>query len=109
MGFDLNTANNSYCFSPQHLIKDQDYETLCLYLIWLPINHIKRTLATTTDILSHIALLSMSLIIVVATDTMFSNEPVLGSNTTVVQIFIGIILSTLMYMELLLIVISLVH
>ena len=27
-GFDLNTTDNSYHLSPQHTIKDQDYEAL---------------------------------------------------------------------------------
>ena len=45
----------------------------------------------------------------VATDTIFSDEPALGSNTATAQIFIGLILSTSISMELLLIVISLTH
>ena len=45
-GFDLNTAVNSYCLSPQCMIKDQDYEALHPYLLWLSIDHIKHTLAT---------------------------------------------------------------
>ena len=38
-GIDLNTSNNSkeYHFSPQHMIKDQDYEALHPYLLWLPL------------------------------------------------------------------------
>ena len=31
------------------MIKDQDYEALHQYLVWLPIDHIKQTLATTTQ------------------------------------------------------------
>ena len=34
---------------PQCMIKDQDYEALCPSLLWLPIDHIKQTLATTTQ------------------------------------------------------------
>ena len=40
-GFHLNKTNNSYCLSPQHMIKDQDYEALCPYLLWLSIDHIQ--------------------------------------------------------------------
>ena len=42
-GCDHNTADNSYYFSPQCMIKDQDYVALCLYLLWLPIDHMKHT------------------------------------------------------------------
>ena len=31
------------------MIKDQDYEALCPYLLWIPIDHIKQTLATTSQ------------------------------------------------------------
>ena len=48
-GLDLNTTDNCSHLSPQHLIKDQDYEALHPYLLWLPIDHIKHTLATTTQ------------------------------------------------------------
>ena len=48
-GFDLSITDNSYCLSPQHMIKDQDYEALCPYVLLLPIDHIKHTLATTTQ------------------------------------------------------------
>ena len=36
--FDLNTADNSYSYhlSPLCLIKD--YDALCIYILWLPIN-----------------------------------------------------------------------
>ena len=39
-GFDLNTEDNSYHVSPQHMIKDQKYEVLYPYLLWLPIDHL---------------------------------------------------------------------
>ena len=71
-GFDLNTTDNSYHVSPQHMIKDPDYEALHPYLLCLPIDHIKHTLHsgflmhTTfqfTNILCHIPILPASLII----------------------------------------------
>ena len=48
-GFDLNTADNSYHLTAQCMIKDQDYKALCPYQLWLPLDHIKHTLATTTQ------------------------------------------------------------
>ena len=48
-GFDLNTTDDSYCLSPQCMIKDQDYEELCPYLLWLSIICIKHMLTTTTQ------------------------------------------------------------
>ena len=118
LGFDLNTTHNSYHLSPQHLIKDQDYEALHPYLLWLPIDHIRHTLDKVvlqcrshpilqkscfpaTNVSHHNKL--------VTTDSMISDEPVLRSNATTVQISLGVLLSTLMSMELLLIMISPVH
>ena len=48
-GFDLNTTDNSYNLSPQCMLRDQDYEVLQPYLLWLPIETIKHNLATTTQ------------------------------------------------------------
>ena len=48
-GLDVNTGDNSCHFPPQCMIKDQDYEALHLYLLWLPMDHIKYTLTTTTQ------------------------------------------------------------
>ena len=85
------------------MIKDQDYETLCQYLLWLPIDCIKHTLITTTQWFCNVyhipfhkhfkSCFPASNVFCcnepVTTDTMFSDEPALGSNTTAVQIFIG--------------------
>ena len=48
-GFDFNTPDNSYHLSPQCILEDQDYEALHPYLLWLPIECVKHTLATTTQ------------------------------------------------------------
>ena len=47
-GFDLNATDKSSCSSPQSMIKDQDYEALYPYLLWVPIDHFKHTLASIT-------------------------------------------------------------
>ena len=49
LGFDLDTAENSNHLSPQCMIKNHDYEPLCPYLLWLPIDCIKHNQATTTQ------------------------------------------------------------
>ena len=101
-GFDLNTANASYCLSSQCLTKDQDYQALHPYLLWLPIDHIKHTLGTSTQWLhntycipfcKHFKSCFPAVNIShcnepVTTDTMFSNEPALGCNTTAMKIFV---------------------
>ena len=85
------------------MIKDHDYEALCPYLLWLPIDHIKHTLATTTKrfhnvycipfhkhFKSHFPAANISCHNEpVTTDTMFSDELALRSNATSAQIFIG--------------------
>ena len=85
------------------MIKNQDYEALHPYLLWLPIDCIKHTLATTTQwfcnayhipfckhFKSHFLAANVSHHNEpIATDTMFSHEPALGSNTQAAQIFIG--------------------
>ena len=73
------------------------------YLLWLPIDHTKHALTTTTQRFHkayHIPFCKHNKLCFpatsishhnepVTTDTMFSNEPTLGSNATVVQIFVG--------------------
>ena len=92
-GFDLSITDNSYCLSPQHMIKDQDYEALCPYVLLLPIDHIKHTLSTTTQWLhsaycipihKHFKCCFLAANVSchnepIATDTVCSDEPVLGS------------------------------
>ena len=103
LGFDLNTANNSNHLSLQSMIKNQDYEALCPYLLWLPIDHIRHMLASTTQQLhnayhipfhkhfkSHFPATNITCYNEpVTTDTMFSDEPAQGTSATAVQIFIG--------------------
>ena len=101
-GFELKTTDNSYHLSPQHLIKNQYFDSLCPYLLWLPIDNIKHTLAMTTQWLcnayhipfckhfqSHFPVANVSHHNEpIATDTMLSNQPALGSNATTKQISI---------------------
>ena len=123
LGFDLNTADNSYPLSSQCMIKDQDYEALCPYLLWLSIDHIKQMLVTTTQWFHntyHIPFHKHCKSCFttanvnqwnepVATDTMFSDEPVRKVMPHLHRFSLGAILSTSTYMELLLIMISLIH
>ena len=80
------------------MIKDQDYEALCPYLLSLPIDHIKHILITTTKWFCNVYHIPFHKYFKscfpaanishhnepVTTDTMFSNEPVLESNATTV-------------------------
>ena len=99
MGFDPNTANNSCHFSPQHMIKNQDYEALhpsCSGYLLIVLNipsllqpsgfetHIAFHFA---NILSHVSLLPVSLIVMSLSPLTLCSA--LGSNTTAVQIFVG--------------------
>ena len=93
-GLDCNTPDNSYHLSPQCILKDQDDEALHPYLLWLPIECIKHTLTTMTQwfcnaycilfhkqFKSHFPAANVSHHNEpVATNTMFSDEPVLGSS-----------------------------
>ena len=102
-GFDLNAADNSYLYLPQCMIKEQDYEALYPYLLWLPIDCIKHMLTTSTKwfcnvygspfhkhFKSHFPASNVTHHNEpVATNTMFSDEAVLGSYATTAQIFVG--------------------
>ena len=81
------------------MTKDQDYEALCPYLLWLPIDHIKHTLNSTTQWFHNVYCIQFCKHFkscFPATNSschnklvaMFSNEPALGSNTTSAKIFI---------------------
>ena len=123
LGFDLSTADNSYCLSPQCMIKDQDYEALQPYLLCLPIDCIKHTIGTTTQgfcnayhipfckhFKSHFPATNVSHHNeLITTSTMFYNEDVLGSNAQAAQISLGIIQNILMSIALPLIEMACVH